>query len=556
VPDGLFTRADDDGGVVFREGPAPTRADIAAVAARVEKRMRRWLRRRGLLDERAAEDRSNEAPELSPPEACMQLSLFGSTFCASRQKASPSLEAGRAAAPLVDARHALVGNTAASGLEAGSPDRDGRLPQHTTVGDPSRHGSGGHPAPYEPRSPAVKQPIRAIASSLSTTGALGRFNRCTILSALFLVGCASKVEVASDGASSSASEASSGPSASSGTGTIGSGGAGGTTASASSSGAGGSGISAPLTIPAAGSRDMVYDAKRHRLYITTGGAGGAVLAYNLVTQQFETPLLTGGSFSGIDLSPDEDEIVVADQNSDADHNWIYRIDLAKGTSQKITFGLEFGEGGTFTTVFTSGTEALVSSDYNGSGSTPLRKVDLTSGTAQSVKTVNQATMLVPSADGSTVAYAESNISSGAWGRYDIDASTFADSPGTKGFVYEIAVSRTASQFAVPTYSGLFIYDGAFAQKTKLGVYADELPVGAVYSPVADELYLAWYGGSTSIDVYSATTFTKLRDIEPTPGLFEWNGNYAFVSGRLRISRDGSLIFATSGDSVLVYPTGP
>jgi hypothetical protein len=46
----------------------------------VEKRMRRWLRRRGLLDERAAEDRSNEAPELSPLEACMQLSLFGSTY--------------------------------------------------------------------------------------------------------------------------------------------------------------------------------------------------------------------------------------------------------------------------------------------------------------------------------------------------------------------------------------------------------------------------------------------------------------------------------------------
>jgi len=64
----------------FREGPAPTRADIADVAARVEKRLRRWLRRRALLDERAAEDRSNEAPELSPLEACMQLSLFGSTY--------------------------------------------------------------------------------------------------------------------------------------------------------------------------------------------------------------------------------------------------------------------------------------------------------------------------------------------------------------------------------------------------------------------------------------------------------------------------------------------
>ena len=80
MPDGVFTRADDEGAVVFRQGPAPTRADIAAVAARVEKRMTRWLRRRGLVDERAAEDRSNEAPELSPLEACMQLSLVDSTF--------------------------------------------------------------------------------------------------------------------------------------------------------------------------------------------------------------------------------------------------------------------------------------------------------------------------------------------------------------------------------------------------------------------------------------------------------------------------------------------
>jgi hypothetical protein len=37
-------------------------------------------RHRGLIDERAAEERSNEAPELSPLEACMQMSLFGSTF--------------------------------------------------------------------------------------------------------------------------------------------------------------------------------------------------------------------------------------------------------------------------------------------------------------------------------------------------------------------------------------------------------------------------------------------------------------------------------------------
>jgi hypothetical protein len=74
--EGVFTRQATGGPAVFHEGRAPSTVDIAAVAARVERRMRRWLRRRGLRGERAAEDRSNEAPVLSPMEACMQASLF------------------------------------------------------------------------------------------------------------------------------------------------------------------------------------------------------------------------------------------------------------------------------------------------------------------------------------------------------------------------------------------------------------------------------------------------------------------------------------------------
>jgi hypothetical protein len=78
---------------VFHEGPAPSRDDIAAVAARVDKRMMRWLRRRKLVDDRPSEERSNEAPELSPLEACMQLSLFGGTFVRLDEDGVPLAEA-------------------------------------------------------------------------------------------------------------------------------------------------------------------------------------------------------------------------------------------------------------------------------------------------------------------------------------------------------------------------------------------------------------------------------------------------------------------------------
>jgi len=59
VPDGVFVR--EDGGLAFHEGPAPSREDIGAIAERVEKRMTRWLKRRGLLDERPDAPRSVHA---------------------------------------------------------------------------------------------------------------------------------------------------------------------------------------------------------------------------------------------------------------------------------------------------------------------------------------------------------------------------------------------------------------------------------------------------------------------------------------------------------------
>ncbi len=80
VLDGVFVRHAETKELVFQEGRAPSREEIAVIAARVEKRMTRWLRRRDLVDERAAEDRSNEAPSTDPLEACMQMSLFGGTF--------------------------------------------------------------------------------------------------------------------------------------------------------------------------------------------------------------------------------------------------------------------------------------------------------------------------------------------------------------------------------------------------------------------------------------------------------------------------------------------
>ena len=72
-----------------REAPPSSKDDVAEVAQPVRDRVERWLRRHGYLDERAAEERSNETAEPSAIDGCTQLALAGGAVLA-RPSPSPS----------------------------------------------------------------------------------------------------------------------------------------------------------------------------------------------------------------------------------------------------------------------------------------------------------------------------------------------------------------------------------------------------------------------------------------------------------------------------------
>jgi len=316
---------------------------------------------------------------------------------------------------------------------------------------------------------------------------------------------------------------------------------------------------APIFITAPGRLDMVHDARRNRVYITTSDDGGQVASYDLTTRQFDAPLVTGGIFMGIDLSPDDNQLIVADSTRDSGHSWIFRIDLTTGAVQKISFPLNPLDdlvSGTYTAVFTSSTEALVTSRFGGSGFVPLRRVDLTSGTSQEILSVNQDAMLAVSADRSTVGCAGANNSAGPLVRYNVGARSITTGQADR-FLHEIAIDRTGSQFAVPA-GQLLVFDRSFGQLAAIGSLSrdGDIAVGAAYSPTRDELYVAWKSTSRSLDVYSSTTLRKLRDIAPIPRLFGDIQGRAFVSGRLRVSRDGTRILASTAGGIAIYPTGP
>jgi hypothetical protein len=71
---GVFAR-DGVQRVAFSAAPAPTRAELDAIVRRVRDRSLAWLRRRGLLDERPLEERSNEALAPGPINACAVIAM-------------------------------------------------------------------------------------------------------------------------------------------------------------------------------------------------------------------------------------------------------------------------------------------------------------------------------------------------------------------------------------------------------------------------------------------------------------------------------------------------
>lgn len=74
VLDGVFVRA-PSGRPVFHASRPPTPADLQAVVVRAQRRCATWLRRRGYLDDRPAEERSNEPPAQTAIEGCAAIAM-------------------------------------------------------------------------------------------------------------------------------------------------------------------------------------------------------------------------------------------------------------------------------------------------------------------------------------------------------------------------------------------------------------------------------------------------------------------------------------------------
>lgn len=286
---------------------------------------------------------------------------------------------------------------------------------------------------------------------------------------------------------------------------------------------------------------MAYDVVREVMYIVDGRK---VLRYRPAAGTFlpSFDFGAGAQLRGIDISPDGLTLAIADLTTIETHFWVNFVDLATGTISRRFFPRD-GDGGSFSVAYASDGALLISS-FTSWGR--LHRLDRNGRASIVLNDMSGGVMLSASGDRKTIAFAESNISDGRWGLYDVPTrqSVRRDGyqNGTSWFNYEIATDRFGSQFGIPTYGGAYMYDATYKLRKKVGVYAGQRPIGIAYHPVESEIYFPW-AETPQVRVYDAATLVWKRTINFT-SVFELTGNRAYENGRTRVSADGSLLMVT------------
>ena len=297
-----------------------------------------------------------------------------------------------------------------------------------------------------------------------------------------------------------------------------------------------------------GPTDLVRDPTNSYLYV----GFGSVYPYDLDSDEHvESPLLIQFA-KRLDLSPDGSRLAgisnaVLQTNPNA--SWLTIHDLASGQSRDIGFPrLSAHEGGGFDVAFIDDRTLLVTTMYNGSGTVPLRKIDIDSGEVTVIGLVQQETSLEPSGDRSVIAFAEGNSSNGPFGFYDAHSQTLHSGGQAGHHISEIAPDRTGDKFAVPSIGGVDIFDSSFQRVGRLpGQYPQRYPLDALYSPVSDVLYVSWTGRQTidiapkSLVAYDATTLQVLETLDAP----DHTDSREFR--QLMISRNGRELYALMGN---------
>jgi hypothetical protein len=320
-------------------------------------------------------------------------------------------------------------------------------------------------------------------------------------------------------------------------------------------------------VPAPQRADIAYDDLRNVLYISSGAE---VLRYDVATGTFLTPITLGGDLKGMVLSDDHSTLYVADQSYSATQLWVHRINLTTLATSPLNFPRAADEGGSFS-VALGGGKLFVTTSSLVSGSVPMHSFDMNMGLIYNLTSVRGNTVLRASTNDVLVGLVEPDTADGRFGRFFVCSGVFCgpDTPlikqgadGTGAANWDVGGrvvggDMSTAQFAIVSAAGTFITDYNLVKNPLvIGQGAANKPIGVVYHPLRSRMFFP-IGGTSLVEAYDTNTLAPVAQYD-FESVFPATGSPTYASGRMSISDNGKMLFATvdGGVRFVVFPDEP
>ncbi len=248
----------------------------------------------------------------------------------------------------------------------------------------------------------------------------------------------------------------------------------------------GSVYSLPITTP----RDIVWDPTRNQVYVSN--FSGSIHRYDPINRAALAPLSVGGSLAGFDITPDGNALYIADSQVVGNQGYVRKLDLATSGVTSLPYTRVSLETGAYDVGIAANGIGFVSTNFAGSGSNPLRQIDLATDSLTARRSVQQSTQIYRSYDHSQLGLFEQNISSGPFSVFSSSTNTFPVQRNLNEFYTRFAFSRDNSKIAWQSWNGtLTILNASTLASLNLvpGV-AHGGGGGVAFDPVRDILYAA------------------------------------------------------------------
>ncbi|MDY7099211.1 MAG: WD40 repeat domain-containing protein [Pseudomonadota bacterium] len=184
----------------------------------------------------------------------------------------------------------------------------------------------------------------------------------------------------------------------------------------------------PMTVELANStpREVRLSPDGQRIYAS--GPDGNLRVYDAATGDLLESFAVGQALGNLDISPDGSFVMIVDTGL----SFVYRVDTFTGEVARYSYPQNGLDGLMFDVVVLSDGTAMLTQNFNGSGWTDIRVLDLETGGLEVVGNGRQSSTLSRDATGDTVFIAEPNSSGGPLQIYTVGEGQTAQG-GVGGF---------------------------------------------------------------------------------------------------------------------------